>query len=676
MVSRAARLVANLVISVAATACPVIAQVSSAPKLSGLSMEDLAKVQVESVYGASKFLQNTADVPTSVTVVTAEQIRKFGFRTLADVLRSVRGFYVIYDRNYTYVGVRGFSRPGDYNARILFLVDGHRVNDNIFDGAYVGTEFPVDLDIIDRIEIVRGPNSSVYGTGAFVAVVNVITERGRDLGAAELSAEAGGWNSYKTRITYGNRFDSGLETLFSGSFFNSQGHPRLLFPEFESPATNNGVAVNADADHSYNAVADVIDRDFEAHFVDSSRTKHVPTAPFGTVFNDPRTRTTDARAYLDLQYHHTHGSWELLGRASYDWYGYHGIYVYDYSGNGVPPYTQNYDAARGDWLDFQADASRAFSDRDRLTLGTEFRQDLSQQQVNYDIQPYHLYLDSRRSAYVAALYLQNQYSLRRNLSFVVGVRSDWHQQFETSVSPHAGLLYVLRPGTDIRAAYSAAFRAPNSYEQFYAAPGNTANGSLQPERIRSAELGVEHHFGQTYVLSGETFLNRIDDGIDQQIDPSTKQPQYVNSSTLQTKGFEWELDANWKNGFRGVLSHTVQDTQNVRTREVFPDSPKQLAKADLSFPLLSTKLFASIDAQYVSERRTVAQTDLGGYFLMNVTLLARKLSQKFDFSAGLYNVLGKKYAESGDLNHREIAIPQDGRSFRIELTYRLPAKHE
>ncbi len=130
----------------------------------------------------------------------------------------MRGFYVIYDRNYTYVGVRGFSRPSDYNARILFLIDGHRENDNIFDGAYVGTEFPVDVDLIDHIEIIRGPGSAVYGTGAFAAVINVITKRGRDLDAMEVSAEAGSWNTYKARLSYGRRLNNNLEFLLSGQF--------------------------------------------------------------------------------------------------------------------------------------------------------------------------------------------------------------------------------------------------------------------------------------------------------------------------------------------------------------------------------------------------------------------------------------------------------------------------
>jgi outer membrane receptor for ferrienterochelin and colicins len=652
-------------------ACTTAAQQPSQTDLSGMSLEDLAKLKVESVYGASKFLQKAEDAPTTVTVVTAEEIQKHGYRTLAEVLESVRGFYVINDRNYTYVGVRGFSMPGDYNARILFLVDGHRINDNIFDGAYVGTEFPVDIDLIDRIEIIRGPNSSIYGTGAFAAVINVITKRGRDLSAAEVSGQAGSWNSYKSRVTYGSRFDNGLETLLSGSFYNSQGHKSLFFPEFDSPATNNGIAQNADGDQAYDVFADIIYRDFNIHVVEGSRTKHIPTASFGTVFDDPRTRTTDARGYVDVQCHHFFRSWETLGRISYDWYDYHGIYIYDYAGNGIPPYTQNYDAANGTWWDFQGDASRVFFKRHRVTLGTEFRQDLQQQQINYDIQPYFLYLDDHRSSWIAAAYFQDEYSIRKNLAFVVGLRSDWNKNFNETLSPRAGLLFNPTPNTDIKASYSWAFRAPNSYESFYAvSKTNTANPALKPEHIRSWELDIEHRFRKSYYVSGAGFLNRIDDLIQPQIDPLTGNPIYLNASPVQTKGIEWELGAKWANGWEASISDTLQQSQNLVTGDVLTNSPKQLGKMNLSVPVVQRKLFASMDAQYVSRRRTIAQTDLGGYFLMNVTLFTRKLTERLDLSGGIYNLFDKHYAESGGLEHRETSIPQDGRSFRIKLTYR------
>ena len=645
-------------------------QESKQPDLRGMSIEDLAKVKVESVYGASKFLQKASDVPSSVTVVTAEQIQKYGYRTLADILRSVRGFYLINDRNYTYAGVRGFSRPGDVNARILFLVDGHRVNENIFDGAYVGTEFPVDVDLIERVEVTRGPSSSVYGAGAFVAVVNVITKRGRDLGASEVSGEAGSWNSYKSRMSYGDRLDNGFETLVSGSFYNSQGHKRLYFPEFNSPATNNGIAENADGDQSYNFFADLIYRDFDIHLVEGSRTKHIPTASFGTVFNDPNTRTTDARAWVDVQYHRTFGSWEMLGRASYDRYRYEGIYIADFAGTGIPPFTQNNDEAYGSWVDFEGDASRVFFDRHNVTLGTELRQDIQMKQWNYNVQPYLLNLRADRSARDWAVYFQDEYFIRKNFALLAGLRSDWHDKLKTKLSPRVGLLFMATPSTDIKATYSWAFRVPNGFETLYSSNVNAAGPGLDQEEIRSLQLELEHRFGKKYRVLAGAFLNRLDDTIEQQINPAFPYPVFSNSTPEQTKGIEWEVGAKWPNGLEGVISHSVQDSRILQTGAVMTNSPKQLAKMNLSIPLKETKIFAGLEAQYVSERRTIAQTELGGYLLTNVTLFSRKLTEKFDVSAGLYNLLDKRYAESGGLEHVQTAIPQDGRSFRIKLTYR------
>ena len=153
---------------------------SSSSDLADASFEQLANMKV---YTASKHLQSGVDAPSSITVVTADEIQRHGYRTLASVLQSVRGFFITYDRNYSSVGVRGFARPGDYNTRILLLVDGHRLNDNLYDEAMLGTEFPVDINLIQQIEIIRGPASSLYGSNALFAVINVITKRGREVDA-------------------------------------------------------------------------------------------------------------------------------------------------------------------------------------------------------------------------------------------------------------------------------------------------------------------------------------------------------------------------------------------------------------------------------------------------------------------------------------------------------------
>src|SRR6202035_570875 len=170
---------------------------SRSTDLSELSLEQLMEVHVDTVYGASKFEQKITEAPSSVTIISADQIRKYGYRTFADILRSVPGFYVNYDRNYSYVGVRGFASPGDYNTRVLILVDGHVMNDDVYGGAYIGTDFPIDIDLIERVEIIRGPGSALYGTSALLAVINVVTKHGHHFGGVEIAASGGGLQSYQ-----------------------------------------------------------------------------------------------------------------------------------------------------------------------------------------------------------------------------------------------------------------------------------------------------------------------------------------------------------------------------------------------------------------------------------------------------------------------------------------------
>jgi iron complex outermembrane receptor protein len=169
---------------------------------STMTIEQLLEVQLVST--ASKFEQKATQAPASVTVITADQIRQFGYRTLAEILGSVRGFYTSYDRNYAYIGVRGFSRPGDYNTRVLLLVNGHRMNEPIYDMAPIGTDFPVDVSLIERVEVIRGPGSSLYGTSAFFAVINVITRSAESSPGTRLDLTVGSLETQRATASVGH----------------------------------------------------------------------------------------------------------------------------------------------------------------------------------------------------------------------------------------------------------------------------------------------------------------------------------------------------------------------------------------------------------------------------------------------------------------------------------------
>ena len=193
------------------------------------SLEELGHIQV---YSASKHMQNASDAPSSVTVITADEIQKYGYRTLADILESVRGFYITYDRDYSFVGVRGFGRLGDSNNRILVLIDGHRINDNVFGEPYLGTEFLVDVDLIERVEIIRGPSSSLYGAEAFFAVINVVTRKPLQLKGGEVSFAPASFRTTRARQLW--RPVPGIGMLLSGTFYNSQGQISV-FPAVRQP---------------------------------------------------------------------------------------------------------------------------------------------------------------------------------------------------------------------------------------------------------------------------------------------------------------------------------------------------------------------------------------------------------------------------------------------------------
>ncbi|MBE0603558.1 MAG: TonB-dependent receptor plug domain-containing protein, partial [Deltaproteobacteria bacterium] len=146
------------------------ANAAGAADLTEMSLESLMDVTIS---GASRYEQKSSEAPTYASVVTAEDIRRNGYRTLADLLRTVPDVFVTNDRNYSYVGIRGFQPPGDYNTRVLLRVDGHRMNNAVYDQAMIGNEFPIDIDLVERVEIVRGPSSSLYGSNAFFGVINV-----------------------------------------------------------------------------------------------------------------------------------------------------------------------------------------------------------------------------------------------------------------------------------------------------------------------------------------------------------------------------------------------------------------------------------------------------------------------------------------------------------------------
>jgi outer membrane receptor for ferrienterochelin and colicin len=633
--------------------------------LSRASLEELMNIQV---YSASKYLQGSETAPSLVTVVTADEIQKYGYRTLADILRSVGGFYVTYDRNYSYVGVRGFNRPGDYNTRILLLLDGHRLNDAIYDMAYVGTDFILDLDLIERVEVIRGPSSSLYGTNAFFAVINVITKRGAQLNGAELSSEAGSFNTYKGRASYGKQFHP-FELLLSGTYYTSAGQ-NLFFPEFNTPENNFGVAAHGDDDRSRTLFGELGIGKLALRAAYVEREKGIPTAAFGDIFNNPISRSVDTLRSFDAQYQTTvHRDWEVSLRGFHDLYKYDGKYAYQDLTQPNP--ILNVDSSRGEWWGGEARLSHYLFEKHRVTAGMELRQNLRQDQSNYDVQPSWLYLDDHRSSWLAALYVQDEFSVSPKFLLNLGIRHDQYSTFGGSTNPRLGLIYRPRGKTTLKFLYGTAFRAPNTFELYYNSNTQIANPALRPESISTSEIVLEHDLSRHFHLAASGYYNHINNLISQYTEPLEDRYVFRNMDAVGSKGLELELSAKWLSGLEGHASYNLQRTTDRTTGQVLTNSPLHLAKLGVIVPVVESKLFASLDSWYMSRRQTISGASVGGFGLINATLLSRNLGRHTELSVGLYNLFDKNYADPGAEEHVQDALRQDGRNFRVKVTFRF-----
>ncbi len=643
----------------ASAPAPVAAQTpppDPADRLADKSLEDLMSVEVGTVFGAAKREQRVTEAPSSVSIVTAEDIRTFGWRTLAEALTSVRGFYVTNDRNYSYVGVRGFSRPTDYNNRILVLVNGHRFNDNVYDQALVGLEFPIDMALVDRIEVIRGPGSALYGTSAFFAVINVVVRPGGALGGSESSVEAGSFGTYRLRTSLGQRSASGVDSLLSVSHVSSDGQRVLYFPEFDTPASNFGVNRNADGESSTSMFGSVGRGRFLLQGAYVHRRKTIPTGSYDITFDD-RNYTDDDRGWVDGTVTGGFKGAALTGRAFADYSGYRGIYFYLEDALVLD------DRGHGAWIGFEGTASKRAGERHQLTAGVEYRRNLWQDQSSTYLNPTEVSLDSHYTSNQVAGYAQDEIALHRRLTATVGARYDWWSLTGGTVTPRAGLVYRTDADTAIKALYGEAYRAPTVYETYYY-PDDTR--VLRPERLRTSEVVYEQYIGGGLRLTATGYITRARNLISQRTD-------YVfeNREQARSRGVEVEAERRWTSGLLLRGSFVAQQTRDPIADAELSNSPRRLALVQASLPLWQRRVGVAAESQYVGARFSTLGTPIEGVWLTHVNVNVTPPRRALSLAARVSNLFDTAYAHPVGIEFRQDAIPQDGRSVSVRATLRF-----
>ena len=664
----------GILVAIGGMATQLVGQVPE-DDLSHLTLDQLLESKVATVTSASRRDQAVEQAPSSVTIVTSDDIRKLGYQTLADILTGVRGFYLTSDRNYSYLGVRGFGRQGDYNSRVLLLVDGHRMNDNVTGGVTLGDGFAVDADLIDRVEIVRGPGSSLYGNNAFFGVVNVITRKGKDISGVETAVSGGSFGSYRGRLTVGYELDHGIDFLASGTLLNRDGHDQLFYKEYVSqtaPPVSDGITRHTDGEKSRSAFGQLSWNGIRLEGGWVERTKDIPTGSFGAVYGDPRNSTVDGNYFVDLSLNHTFENEVVLdARVSYDTYYYKGTYIYPYSyPDGSLATTESQEHISGRWWTEDIHAHRTWADQLTLTAGFEMRQNVAQNQNNFQSLPYQQTLHENHHSTVWAPYLDGSWSVMTNLTVSAGVRFDEGDFVGSALSPRTSLVYAPIPETTLKLLYGKSFRGPNAYERYYSDGGLTQKGNpgLEAETDETYEIVVEQKLGSHFRASLSGYYYLAHDLINQTLDPADGLQVYKNLSMVRGRGIEAEVTGHFEGGLRGRLSYCLQRAVAGDSHDELNNSPGHLVQGNIIFPIYQEALFGGAEFRFVSGRENEPTGHAAGYWVANLTLFSHHIWRRVDLSASIYNLFDQRYFDPTPIELRQTILEQDGRTFLVKLT--------
>lgn len=637
--------------------------------LRSLELADLLNVRVEPVFGASWRSQPVTEAPAAVTIVTAEEIARHGYRTLADILRSVRGFYVTYDRNYSYVGVRGVSEPGDYNTRVLLLVDGHRINDNIFEQALVGSELGLDPAAFQRVEIIRGPASALYGTDAVFAVINIITRSGADLNGWRAAADVGTLGARRGSLAFGRHWTSGRDVAVFGSLTDVDGADDLYFPEYDAPESAGGMARHLDGDRTAQVFARATLGDVTFRGATTRREKQVPTAAFGTAFGDPNFETVDARQFFDATAERRIGTAALTARAYVHHFRYDGRYPYAPE-EELDESSVYEDYADGLWWGAETRVARPVPGRQRVTIGGEIRHNVRQNQGGRYAGDPEPDFAVERSSSVFAAYVQDEIEVLPQLVLYGGLRYDRYDSFD-NVAPRLAVVFNRSDDEAFKYLYGQAFRAPNAYElDYYTNYTGPTGGELGPENFRSHEVVWERYVGTWLRTSASGFVNRTRDVISfVPVGDDNENFQYMNLGWLDGRGLELEADVRRRSGLQAQASYTFQHTERDGLGAEPTNSPRHGGQVRVTVPG-PAGIVAGVDSFWMSARRTVSGGTVDAAFVANATLRV-PVSRRLTVTAQVRNLFNRAYADPGSSEHRQDAIVQDGRTLRVGLVWRV-----
>jgi outer membrane receptor for ferrienterochelin and colicins len=623
-------------------------------KLFGMDLEELMN---QKVVTASKFIQSSAEAASSVGVITADEIKQYGYRSLAEALNSQRGMFMSNDKNYMYVGSRGFSRPTDYNNRIVVMIDGHIANEVVYGSSFMDNNLGINLDNVERIEIIRGPGASIYGSGAMLNIVNLIMKKGEDTDGLTVSAGTGSYGRNDLSAIYGKKKNN-TDISVSGIGGISRGE-NYYFSELDAPETNNGVSSGMDWEKYIGFQTGITHNNLKISAAYSSRSKGIPTGAFDSDLTG-NVESSDTRYYLEASYRkEINKNSSLLFRSYFDGYNYHGSYPL----NGE----ESFDESDGRWGGAEIQYYLEAGKRSVITAGVEYKYIFRDDYREWDNST--TYFNKNYPFSFFSVYAQDQIKILKNLALTAGLRYDQYSVYGKAFSPRLALVYMYSDVSSLKLLYGEAFRIPNLYETYYEGIGiHKANSAIRPERIRTTEFDWTHKISGSFYGNFSLYLFSIYNLIDQVLDESDGLTTFSNIGKATGTGVEYELRYKHpvsKN--QAYLSLSLQKTVDNNSDKTLSNSPSLLVKSGF---VLSVSKYINVVPEFFYEtgRKTLQGNKTGNVSLFNLGINSGMFLKHFEASLKARNLFNIKYYSPGGYEHVQDELVQDSRNIYFKLT--------
>jgi vitamin B12 transporter len=574
------------------------------------------------VVTANRFATPTSEVGSSVSVITGEQLQNEQVPLVSDALRYLPSM------NVTSSGGPGqltsvFTRGAD-SDHTLVLIDGIQANDPTSpEGAFDFST--LTTDDIDHIEVLRGPQSTLWGSNAIGGVVNIITKRGDGPPSGYVYTEDGSYNTFRegAGVSGGNKT---VNYSLSLSQQDSQGFPTVdsRFPDRQ----DNGYGITTVADKIGWNISDALSIDFIGRYQQSNVGIYNSGGSAGV---DPNSQLRNHEAFLGVQPHLAllDGKWMQTYNLSYTYYDRDDNYT------GSPSHL-NGGLARLDWQnDFH------LTDTNTLTAGiTEGRENIDELGV------------VQRTNETSAGYLQDAMSFWKQLYLTAGGRYDSFQVGGDDLTYRFTGAYIFPTHTTLRGSYGTGFKAP-SLSDLYSPYGSP---TLKSEKSYGWDAGVEQSVLNDRVDASATyFSNQFTDLLDY----NTITNMEDNIGHARAQGVELSLNTHPTDQLTVGVNYTYTSTKDLDTGGPLLRRPPNAVSAQATWQYCR-KGQVTVGANYESSREdidpvTFNDTRTPGYVVFNLAS-SYQLTEHAMLTLRIDNALNEHYQEVDGYQEPDFSI--------------------